>query len=61
MKKFIDYLKNVQAEMAKVSWPNRQEVFSATVLVIILSVSMSLVVKLFDWVLNQGLNFLLQL
>jgi preprotein translocase subunit SecE len=61
MQKFIQYLKNVRAEMAKVSWPSRDEVVSATTLVVVLSIVISLVIKVFDLALSRVLGFLLNL
>ena len=51
MNKLIQYLKDVRSEMAKVSWPKRNEVSGATVLVVILSIVMSLFVYACDKVL----------
>jgi len=44
MQKFIQYLKDVRFELAKVSWPTKNEVSGATLLVIILSIVVSLYV-----------------
>jgi preprotein translocase subunit SecE len=59
MNKVTEYLKNVRSEMAKVSWPTRKEVTSATVLVVFLSITVSLFVFVCDKVLNLVLGFLL--
>jgi preprotein translocase subunit SecE len=61
MKKFIQYLKDVRSEMAKVSWPTRDEVVGATTLVVIVSIVVSIVIKVFDLALSQVLGFLLNL
>jgi preprotein translocase subunit SecE len=61
MQKIIQYLKNVRAEMAKVSWPSRAEVTGATTLVVVLSIVISLVVKVFDLALSRILGFLLNM
>ena len=61
MQKIIQYLKSVQFEMAKVSWPSWDEVKSATTLVVILSIIFASVVKIFDLVLNWTLGILLNL
>ena len=60
MNKIIQYLKNVRAEMAKVSWPTRTEVTSATVLVVVLSIVVSLYVYACDKVLFFVLGFFLR-
>jgi len=59
MKKLIEYLKNVRVELAKVSWPTREEVTSATVLVAVLSIAVSLFVFTCDKVLNLVIGNLL--
>jgi preprotein translocase subunit SecE len=48
MDKFIQYLKDVRSEMAKVSWPQRNEVSSATILVVVLSILVSIFVYACD-------------
>jgi len=48
MDKLIQYLKDVRSEMAKVSWPQRNEVTGATVLVVVLSIVFSIFVYACD-------------
>jgi len=48
MQKFIQYLKDVRSEMAKVSWPKKNEVTSATTLVVLTSIAVSLFVYACD-------------
>jgi preprotein translocase subunit SecE len=59
MGRLTEYLRNVRAELAKVSWPSRHEVASATLLVVVLSIAVSLFVALCDFVLNKILAILL--
>ncbi|MBD3322925.1 MAG: preprotein translocase subunit SecE [Chitinivibrionales bacterium] len=61
MKKFIQYLKDVRLEMSKVSWPTRDEIFSATLLVSVLSIVVAICVKLFDMALSRILNIFLNI
>jgi preprotein translocase subunit SecE len=61
MNKLIQYLKDVRSEMAKVSWPTRDEVVGATTLVVIVSIAVAIVIKVFDLALSQVLGFLLNL
>jgi preprotein translocase subunit SecE len=61
MNKLIQYLKDVRAEMTKVSWPTRDEVVGATTLVVIVSIVVAIVIKVFDMALSQILGFLLNL
>ena len=44
MQKLMQYLRDVRSEMIKVSWPSWNELSSATILVIVLSLIMSLFV-----------------
>lgn len=50
------YLKGVRAEWGKISWPERAQVFGETfavvVIVVIFSVSVYAMDKLFQWVLG---------
>jgi preprotein translocase subunit SecE len=50
--KIVQYLRDVRSEVAKVNWPTKAEVSSATVLVIVLSV----VVSLYVFACDQGLQ-----
>jgi preprotein translocase subunit SecE len=61
MQKFIQYLKDVRAEMLKVSWPTRNELFGATMLVIVLSLIMAVYVYLCDQVINRLVGLLLRI
>ena len=61
IQRIIKYLKSVQAEMIKVSWPKRDEVTSATTLVVVFSIIFALVVWGFDLILSRVLGFLLSL
>jgi preprotein translocase subunit SecE len=44
MNKIIQYLKEVRSEMAKVSWPTKNDVSGATILVVVLSILVSIFV-----------------
>jgi preprotein translocase subunit SecE len=48
MQKIIQYLKDVRSELIKVSWPTKNEVSGATILVIILSIAISIFVYACD-------------
>jgi preprotein translocase subunit SecE len=61
MQKFIQYLKDVRSEMAKVSWSSREEITATTTLVIVLSIVIAVIVKGFDLVLSRVLGFLLNM
>jgi len=57
MEKIKQYFRDVKAEVAKVNWPTKAEVTSATILVIVLSVAVSVYVFACD----QGLQFAISL
>jgi len=54
MNKLIQYLKDVRSELVKVSWPQRNEVSGATILVVVLS----LVMALFVFACDKALMYL---
>ncbi len=56
-KKITNYLKDVQVEMAKVSWPTREELKDSTVIVIILS----LILAIFVFTVDTGLSSILKI
>ncbi len=58
-KKFTQYLKDVQLEMAKVSWPTLSEMAESARIVLILSLVMGVAVFLVDRLLSLGLEQLL--
>ncbi len=61
MQKIIQYLKGVQSEMAKVSWPNKDEITNATTLVIILSLVFAAIVKIFDLAIGKLVGYILNI
>jgi preprotein translocase subunit SecE len=56
-KRFTGFLKDVKAELKKVTWPARQEVQSTTVVVIIASVFFGFYLffmdVIFSWIMSQ--------
>jgi preprotein translocase subunit SecE len=50
------YLREVQAEMKRVAWPPREEIFNSTVIVVIGVVVMTAVIFLFDWLAGGAVN-----
>ncbi len=55
---FADFLIDVEGEMAKVSWPSTDELKRATVVVMVVMVTLSAVLFLYDNVWLQVLRFL---
>jgi preprotein translocase subunit SecE len=60
MQKFIQYLKDVQGEMMKVSWPTWNELLGGTILVIIFSLLMAIFVKICDWGISSLVKLFMQ-
>ncbi len=48
MKKVVEYFVGVKDEMSKVTWPTKDEVVQATILVVVFSLVLSLIVMAFD-------------
>jgi preprotein translocase subunit SecE len=46
--RWADFLISVQAEIDKVTWPSKSEVHKATIVVLVLLVSMAIVIFMFD-------------
>ena len=55
-KKAANYLRDVQTEMSKVSWPTRDELRESTVIVIILSIILAIYVFGVDTALSNVLK-----
>jgi preprotein translocase subunit SecE len=60
MKRFIDYIKAVRAELIHVSWPSRNQAILYTLLVIAISLGVALILGGFDFLFTLGLEKLLQ-
>jgi preprotein translocase subunit SecE len=60
MQKLMQYLKDVRSELLKVSWPSWSELSSATVLVIVLSLIMSLFVFGCDEIISKILQIVMR-
>ena len=50
--KVKEFLTNVKAELAKVTWPTKKDTYASTLVVILLVV----VVALFLWIVDMGLS-----
>ncbi len=60
MSKFIDYIKDTQAELKHVSWPTQKQAYTYTILVIVISIAVSLFVGLFDYIFTQGIDWFIK-
>ena len=48
-KKIVDYVKETRAEVKKVTWPDRQYVTAATVVILLIVIVLAVFVMLLDW------------
>lgn len=55
MKKFIQYIRDSKEELKKVTWPDRDEVTSFTVVVVVTVV----IISIFLWLVDTGLMSLI--
>lgn len=58
IQKPVNFIKEVRAELGKVSWSTRQELISSTIVVIIITAIMSLFIGLVDVILSKLLSLL---
>jgi preprotein translocase subunit SecE len=56
-----EFVRQVRAETAKVSWPSRREVMQTTILVLIMTSILAVFFLGVDQVLGRGVRFLLGL
>jgi len=59
MQQIVKYFKNVAAEMKLVSWPDRDNVVSATILVLTFAVVMAVVVWSIDKIISALIGLVL--
>ena len=61
-RRFVNFLKDVRAELKKVTWPSRSEVYSTTIVVILATVFFGFYLFLVDalssWALTKVRAFL---
>lgn len=55
----VKFLKNVWSELKKVSWPNRKEMTTFTVVVVISVLLMAVILWVFDSIFSFLLGFIL--
>ena len=48
----------VTAEMKKVAWPTREHLMKSSQIVVVVSLIITLVVSVFDWVISNSINAL---
>lgn len=60
MNKLIKFLKEVRIELAKVSWPKREELWESTLIVIVVSLMMAVFIGLVDLLLSKGVGLIMR-
>ncbi|MEO9822249.1 MAG: preprotein translocase subunit SecE [Paracoccaceae bacterium] len=55
----LQFIQQVRAEVSKVVWPTRREVFLTTVMVFIMAALTAVFFALVDWFIRIGLGFVL--
>jgi preprotein translocase subunit SecE len=61
IKWLASYVNEAKEEMKKVTWPSRKETMKYSVIVIVLSLLIAGFFGGLDWILNQGLEWLISL
>jgi preprotein translocase subunit SecE len=55
-RRFVSFLKDVRAELKKVTWPSRSEVYSTTIVVILATIFFGFYLFLVDALSSWGLT-----
>ena len=61
IERMVNYLKGVRQEVARVSWPTRNEVISLTALILLLTVVLTLYIWGVDGVIGLVLRYVFQI
>lgn len=48
----------VTAEMRKVAWPSKEHLLKSSQIVVLVTVIITLIVSVFDWIISTGINTL---
>lgn len=48
----VGFLRSVRSELAKVTWPTKDELLNATRMIVVMSVILGLAIGWLDWLLN---------
>ena len=59
-KRLKNYLADVWAELKKVSWVQRKELFTTTLVVIVFSTVLAIFIGVFDFIFSNLLNLILR-
>lgn len=48
----------VTAEMRKVAWPSKEHLLKSSQIVVVVTVIITIIVSVFDWIISTGINTL---
>jgi preprotein translocase subunit SecE len=60
LNKLFKFLKEVRIELAKVSWPKREELWESTLIVIVVSLMMAVFIGAVDLLLSRGVALIMR-
>lgn len=60
MNRILNYFKESQAELARVTWPTRKQAAKLTVAVIVFSIILALFIGAIDYLFSKGLQLLIR-
>lgn len=46
----------VTAEMKKVAWPTKEHLWKSSQIVVVVTIIITLIVSVFDWIISNGVN-----
>lgn len=58
MEKITKFLKEVVAELRKVTWPSREELIGSTIVTVVVSCIVAIFIGIVDRILSLGVRFL---
>ncbi|NIS37691.1 preprotein translocase subunit SecE [Candidatus Saccharibacteria bacterium] len=58
IKKSKQFLEDVQTELKKVSWPERDQLLNSTFVVIVISALFTFFIFIADWIVSKAVNVL---
>ena len=58
-KRFGDYLRGVRTEMAKVTWPSREQLVESTSITLLLSMMLAIFIFVVDLIISRFINLII--
>jgi len=56
--KFAKFLKEVRAELKKVTWPTKRELVGSTIVTVVVTVIVSVFIGVVDWMISGATRFI---